>query len=301
MVRAGPSWLCACVLAALALPFVLAAAGDQPSLDQVLERVATYVAEYERTLGVVIAEEEYRQKAELPEKRGPDRFGIGGEQVPMSYDVDRASRHLVSEFLMLRLGGDRELWTGVRDVIEVDGKPIPDRAGRLTSILQAGGADLTRQWRALAEESARFNLGPFKRDFNVPTFALVFVRGAVQPRCTFERAGQERIGNLTAWRIAFTQASSPTVVLWRGGDMPFRGMFWVDPANGRVLRTRIEAGDRTADYQLRIEVRYEQHRDLVAWVPVEMNERYETFQGKVTGRATYRHYRRFEVDAKLIG
>jgi hypothetical protein len=83
--------------------------------------------------------------------------------------------------------------------------------------------------------------------------------------------------------------------------MPFRGMFWVDPANGRVLRTRIEAGNRTADYQLRIEVRYEQHRDLEAWVPVEMNERYETFQGKVTGRATYRHYRRFEVDAKLIG
>ncbi len=301
MVRRGLLWLCASVLAARALPCVTVAAGEQPGLDQVLARVAAYVAEYERSLGVLIAEEDYRQKAEAPETRGPDRFGIGGAQVPMSYDVGRASRHLVSEFLMLRLGGDRELWTGVRDVIEVDGKPIPDRAGRLTSILQAEGADLTGQWRALAKESARFNLGPFKRDFNVPTFALVFVRSAVQPRCAFERAGQERIGSLTVWRIRFTQASSPTVVLWRGGDMPFRGMFWVDPANGRVLRSRIEAGDWTADYQLRIEVRYERDRRLDAWVPVEMNERYEGFQGKVTGRATYRNYRRFEVGAKLIG
>lgn len=293
-------WLSAGVFAA-ALPLVTAAADDRPTLEQVLERVARYVAEYQRRLGVVIAEEQYTQKAETPRRRGPDTFGIGGEQVPSAYDVDRASRRLVSEFLMLRLAGDRELWTGVRDVVEVDGKPIPDRVGRLTSILQAGGPDLAKQWRALAEESARFNIGPFQRDFNVPTFALVFVRGPVQPRCVFSGAGEQRIGNITAWRIAFTQASSPTVVLWRGRDMPFRGMFWVDPGDGRVLRTRIEAGDPSTDYELRIDVRYDRHQDLDAWLPVEMTERYETSQGKVTGKATYRNYRRFDVEVKLVG
>lgn len=288
-----PPWLSAGVFAA-ALPLVTAAAGDRPTLQQVLERVARYVAEYERRLGVVIAEEQYTQKAETPTRRGPDTFGS-------AYDVDRASRRLVSEFLMLRLAGDRELWTGVRDVVEVDGKPIPDRVGRLTSILQAGGPDLAKQWKALAEESARFNIGPFQRDFNVPTFALVFVRGAVQPRCVFSRAGEERIGNVTAWQIAFTQTSSPTVVLWRGRDMPFRGMVWIDPADGRVLRTRIEAGDRSTDYELQIDVRYDRHQDLDAWLPVEMTERYETSQGTVTGKATYRSYRRFEVEVKLVG
>lgn len=283
-------WLSTCALAA-ALPLARISADDRPTLEQLLERTARYVAAYERELGVVVAEERYTQEAET-EKRHPH---------DPRHDIDRMSRRLVSEFLMLRLAGTRELWTGVRDVLEVDGKPIPERVGRLTSILQAGGPDLATQWRALAEESARFNIGPFQRDFNVPTFALVFLRSAVQPRCVFERAGEERIGEVTAWRVGFTQTSTPTVVLWRDRDMPFRGTLWIDPADGRVVRTRIEAGDRLTDYELRIEVRYAPHPDLGVWVPVEMTERYETWQSRVTGKATYRNYRRFEVEVTLVG
>jgi hypothetical protein len=42
------------------------------------------------------------------------------------------------------------------------------------------------QWRALEEESSRFNVEGIRRAFNVPTYALLFLRSDNQRRFVFE-------------------------------------------------------------------------------------------------------------------
>jgi hypothetical protein len=101
--------------------------------------------------------------------------------------------------------------------------------------------------------------------------------------------------------VEFTEVRRPAIVKGRSGDVPLRGTFWVDPANGRVLRTRIEGGDRLSAVQFHVEVNYAPDARLGLLVPVEMKERYDGLDERVDRKATYGNYRRFEVDARIVG
>jgi len=127
-----------------------------------MSTVCAYVGDYEQQLSVVVGEEDYTQRVF-------DRNLVGRE-------VPRTRRRLRSEFAILRLPTDEKRWIGVRDVLEVDGRRIPDRAGRLTALLKLPFGAAEVQWRALEEESARFNIGNVVRTLNVPTFVLLFLR-----------------------------------------------------------------------------------------------------------------------------
>ena len=78
----------------------------------------------------------------------------------------------MSEFAIVKAAG-RVGWSGFRDVVEVDGKPVSDRRDRLLSLL-TGPAGGEAELRRIADESARYNVGPVIRNFNVPTTALFF-------------------------------------------------------------------------------------------------------------------------------
>jgi hypothetical protein len=98
-------------------------------------------------------------------------------------------------------------------------------------------SELTR----IANESARFNIGPVSRNFNVPTATLFFFRPQNHARFAFERKGARKIDDVATWEVTFNETQRPTMVMTRAGvDVPIEGSLWVNPLDGTVIRTRLK-------------------------------------------------------------
>ena len=294
--RTGPAstllpWLAALLVAAAPA----AGAAQEPSLIDVLVRATDYVGRFNEQLSGTVAEERYDQRS-----TGPPTRGFGSFPNPVG---DRYRRTLRSDYLLVRLlGGDR--YYGFRDVFEVDGQPVRDRDERLSKLFLNPSVSANAQIRGIMNDSSRYNIGDVRRNFNVPTLALLFLRPAYKPRFTFERVTDDdpRLGlerpdaAADLWVIGY-QEDWPTTVI-RGRDssnLPAAGRFWVEPASGRVLASELVVeNDELAAI---INVRYEVDLKMGHLVPAEMRERYENRQqnSRVDGTATYTDFRRFQV------
>jgi hypothetical protein len=135
-----------------------AAAGTEPrpvdpAVDRVVREMADYVAGYGPLASVIVGVEKYSQQ-----------LWVEGRYA--------RPRSLVAEFAIVK-ANDRVGWAGFRDVVEVDGKDVADRRDRLLGLL-TGPPGGESELRRLSDESARYNVGPVIRNFNVPTTALFF-------------------------------------------------------------------------------------------------------------------------------
>lgn len=208
----------AILMVLLATP-VIAQSKAEPSVNQVMARVGAYVAAYGEKTSVVVARETYTQSVSV-EGSPPLR-----------------PRKLVAEFAIVRAGGSG--WTGFRDVVEVNGEPVRDRRDRLVSLLTSTSPTVSEAMR-IANESARFNVGPVARNFNTPTTAMFFFQPDSLSRFTFTAKGRKGGDKTPALEIAFKETRSPTFIMTRAGkDVPVDGTLWVNPADGTVLRTRL--------------------------------------------------------------
>ena len=98
--------------------------------------------------------------------------------------------------------------------------------------------------------------------------------------------------------MEYLETSSPTLIVGRNDEgVPARGRFWIDPADGRILRTLLETRPEGAINTLEVIFRYEPRLDLL--VPGEMIERRNAGLEIVEGRATYSNFRRFRVDTTM--
>ena len=95
--------------------------------------------------------------------------------------------------MLVKFGAD-EAFTPYRDVLEVDGAPVADRTTRLEQLFLQPGAEARTSAARISNESARYNLGRFKRNINVPTLALEYLKPANIVRCRFETPRAEQIG-----------------------------------------------------------------------------------------------------------
>jgi hypothetical protein len=251
-------------------------------------------------------------------------------------DAPRAvSKTLVSEFASVRVKDD---WDGFRDVYEVDGKPVADRRDRLMELFTQSSASAVQQSRKIASESARYNMGAIQRNFNVPTTALFFVKTENQARFKYRKDGEDHAGGVTVWKVRYEETRTPTIIRTsQGKDMPVHGTLWIDPVQGRVLKTHMEItseamvtpdfgsepivdrnavvsrpkwGNRRVNTSASITVTYRQDPSLGLLVPAEMLETYEgpsrsAFTGnetvsKINCRATYSDFKRFETGARVV-
>jgi hypothetical protein len=215
-------------------------------------------------------------------------------------------RRLLSEFALVANKSVSGGWLGYRDVIEVDGKPVADRGGRLQALLQSDAPDL-QEARRITEEGSRYNIGPVSRNFNVPTTTLFFLHAGNLPRFTFRRKGRERIDNIDTVEIDFREERTPTLIMNTAGkDVPASGTLWVNPVDGAILRTRLELGGfDEAGSKAVIEVFYRKDPALAMWVPSRMTESYTgtSFGGgaKTSAKteATYQDFKRFQTSVKI--
>ena len=276
------------VLAILAVLDTHSAAAQRTlSVQDVMRRVAAYVDSYGERASVVVASERYTQEA-----------SSGGSDVP-------ERRSILADFAIVRVGGLHG-WQGYRDVIEVDGKTLPDREDRLVRLLTRAGGSLDEA-RRLSDESARFNVGQILRNFNVPTTTLFFFTAENLDRFTFAAKGVSADGT---WEIEFRETSHPTLVRTPAGrSVPSKGRLWVNPADGTVLRTRLEvegfAGTarERARGTGRVDVVYQRVTALGMWLPESMDEEFESRRGpirdRITGSAVYTNYRQFTTSGRI--
>jgi len=258
----------------------------EPSLKDVMRRVAAYVQSFGQKAAIVVATERYTQEV-------------------VSTEVPRQSRVVVADFAIVKpehLGA----WIGYRDVIEVDGRRLADREDRLIDLLTASrrGAEEARR---LSDESARFNIGPVLRNFNVPTTALFFFTAENTDRFKFSRKGVAADGT---WEIAFRETARPTLIRTpEGASIVSAGSVWVNPADGTVLKTSMQVTDfvpRGAGSMRasgRIVVTYQRVDALGMWLPATMTEVYEGVRGlywdRITTRAEYSDYRTFQTAVRI--
>jgi hypothetical protein len=258
-----------------------------PSLRDVLTRVADYAAAYGDALSNVLADEEFVQEIVL-------RNGTLVER-----------RRLESEIAFVKLADAIE-WLAFRSVLRVDGVPVADASRQLERVFRDAPRSALAQARAITAESARHNLGPVLRNFNVPTTVLQFVLARHQDRFRFRKISEERVEGGTLWIVEFREQERSTFIRTpQGRPAPAQGRLWIAPDDGRVLRSRLAV---EADVRAEIDVEWRFDDRLKLWVPSEMREAYRgsrTVDGSasrqdVRGVARYSNYRRFEVDFRIV-
>jgi hypothetical protein len=254
----------------------------------VVDKAREYVAAYERDFVGVVSEEAYRQ--DMKSTMSTDARGF-----PVEAGGQR--RDLKSDVLLVRApAGDR--WQQFRDVFEVDGKPVRDRAERLAKLFLQPSPVAQRQVQAITDESARYNIGGVNRNINLPTLALAALEPENRPWFTFTGSRKKDSAAGPAWELEYREERMGTLIRTTGDQpMPARGRFLVEGATGRVLSSELVAENRYLRAQ--IDVTYAHEPALGLLVPREMREKYVSKSGSrvetIEGRATYSNYRRYRV------
>jgi hypothetical protein len=262
--------------------------GADVSLDRVLKSAGQYVEQYEQAMATVVAQENYQQSFVASSRSGA------------------ASRTLRSDLLVFDAGPRG--WVSFRDVYEVDGSPVRDHDQRLIDLVSHFSPSSLQEIRRIAAESARFNLNPpwvvINRNINTPMTALLFLRAASQGRSAFTLGKSEQVGDVRAVKVTFVEQAKPRLIA-SGDDAAARGTFWIDPANGRVVRTQLDMTTELKGQSVttRNVVTYAKVANVDVWVPVTMDETYDMLQmeQKIKGRADYSNFRQFSVTVSEEG
>ncbi len=90
-------------------------------------------------------------------------------------------------------------------------------------------------------------MGRLSRADLIPRLAFVFLHAANQPRFEFTRSGNRTIDGVKTREVRFKEVARPTIIRASDGkDAPSEGSFWIDPATGEVLMSRIRNADSSS-------------------------------------------------------
>ena len=260
------------VAAVLAWAGAMQGSAAGPDLQTVLDLATAYELKFIANFENVVAEEVYVQEISSP----------------------RRKRTIKSDFLFVKYP-DVEGSMALRDVFEVDGKPVRDAAqsDRMMKLFTSPVADAILRARALAQEGARYNLLDIGT-LNNPVLTMVFLQPNYRPRFRFNLAGIEKSLGPTIRTVRFEEFRIPSILKSGSNyDMLSRGLIWVDEETGRVVKTRLQVGPFRTPPEIVTTYRHEP--DLGIDVPAEMQDWYPDRNGDIRGVATYGRFRRFQV------
>jgi hypothetical protein len=246
-----------------------------------------YVQSYGEKASIVVATERYTQHVSNSRRTTPQE------------------RLTVADFAIVKAEGFGG-WVGFRDVVEADGARIADHEDRLLQVLQSSYGSMDEA-RRLSDESARFNIGPIVRNFNVPTTALFFFTPANLQRFKFTRKAIAADGT---WDIAFRETMRPTLIRTpEGRPVATEGTLRVNGQTGTIVRTTLrmsELGvppDSHGSGAAEIDVTYRLVPSVEMWLPEKMTEAYEVVRGamweRTTAEAGYSEYRVFQTSVRI--
>ena len=121
----------------------------------------------------------------------------------------------------------------------------------------------------------------------------------------FEKVGEESIDGTSTWIVSYKEIKKPTFIKSETGKaLMSQGRLWVDPSNGRVVRTELVVGGvRSVRDRATIVVTYGPQADLGIWVPIGMTELYDKPNkpkaDRISGSAIYSNFRRSDLKNRL--
>jgi hypothetical protein len=259
----------------------------------IADRAATYVADYQRQLTAIVADEQYVQNI--------------GNRIPPDPDAPR-SRSTTGEVFFIFTAPSRG-WMAIRDVQTVDGTAAPERTN-VREILRTLPA--TQVGEQMASYNARYNIGRITRNFNEPTLALLSLDEAHRSRFRFDTKKRDDVGGHALIWLAFQEKERPTLIRSVQGRPVFmKGELLVEIANGRIWQSRLTASVDGINVELATEYTFDERLGLM--LPIVFREFYE--KGKpaaqarteppgllyeqITCEAKYSNFRRFEVFSRI--
>jgi hypothetical protein len=262
------------IVAVAALACAAGASGTAagPDLQTLLEMASVYQARFVGDFEIVVAEEVYVQEMSTP----------------------RRKRTIKSDYLFVKYPDVVGLMA-LRDPFEVDGKAVRDAASadRMMKLFASPVSNAILRARALAEEGARYNLLDIGT-LNNPVLTMAFLQPNYRRRFRWNSAGIEKDLGPTIRTVRFEEFQVPSILkMGANQDMLSRGLIWIDEQNGRVMKTRLQAGPFRIPPE--IVTTYRHDDGLGIDVPAEMKDWYPDRQGEIRGTATYGRFRRFQV------
>jgi hypothetical protein len=261
-----------------ALTTVTTARQDGPDLSVLLDRAATYVARYMDVMSNLNVDESYSQDV-----LSAMRFRTA---------ANSAHRELRSDVVLVRVGPPLE-WRTYRDVFELNGAPVRDRADRLAKLILEPVDNAFQQAERIAAESARFNISNVGRTLNEPGLPLIFLQRSLQPRFQFTLDKREG----SAWIVRYEETTRPTLFRHnRTTDNPATGRFWIAD-NGEVVKTEMIVKPAQLNGTFTTAFRHENAHGIA--VPIELREQVmvgaDPRSPRIDGIAKYSNYRKFQV------
>jgi hypothetical protein len=250
-----------------------------------------WTSRFEQGLSGLLFRERYRQKLE----RGSSALAYTpSDQVVSSTRPNPGAGLLLEANVFLLKAGDMRDYVLFRDVYIANGKEITDHTERLQQLLVDGSGAAIAQARTLTDASARYNVGRFRRNINIPTIAFHYLTPGILGNIRVQPAGADTLHGLPVVMIDFEEIGSPTLVRGGGnGDVPAHGRYWIHPGSGAVLRARVEFRERALTGQVEVELAL--NDTLHVWVPTQMTDVWFSNGQRVTGLATYDRFQRLAV------
>jgi hypothetical protein len=275
-------------------------------LQPLLRRAGRAVVQYVESAALVVGEEHYVQETYRRVMRDGSintRLGAVPILTPERENVQKTQ--IVSEFILVQTPealADGLPWMEFRDVASVDGKAVRDRDERLARLFLNRAADTIGRARAMAAESARFNMALAQGTLNLPGLALLALHPLNQGRFAFKDVtAQAAFGAPQTIEVSFVEIRRPTLARSQDGrDSAMEGRVWINPANGSVVKTMLRAGTGGASSEVTAVYRRNAKTGLI--LVAEMFERAydQVSEMNVDGHATYGNYRRFETSGRIV-
>ena len=268
-------------------------------LEPLLARATWYSIDFVNKLSQVVAEERYVQDSSVALVAVPIMgMGRGAPSLNSQPRATAKHRELRADFLIVKSPGD--MWSPFRDVFEVDRIPVRDREERLAKLFLTNKQDRAdsndENARAIAEESARYNLGAVQRTINNPVFALIFLQPDIRSHFKFTPGKPDRKAGDDVRVVDYVEELRPTVIHGGAGrDMPAFGRFWIENATGRVVKAEVRV--EVDDVKANLTTTFRTDERLGIDVPAEFREEYDLRDGRVSGVASYSRFRRFQVNS----
>ena len=251
-----------------------------------------YAMNYEQRFALLAADEHYVQELQRPPNPGSNlsRSNPGGG---MQGGGAISQQIIKSDFLLVQLGGDGEGFMPFRDAYEAKGRKLRERDDRLLKLFTTNDKGRFEKAAKFSDDSGKHNLGNVARTINIPLLAMMFLHPRVNERFEFTDGGEETIGGRILRKAIYREVARPTLIKTsRGRDLAMTGVLWVDPFNGTVVKTELNAADPIVRTQIIVTFRREEALDL--WVPEKMEEYYKAYSGldDILATATYTNVRR---------
>ncbi|HEX6161879.1 MAG TPA: hypothetical protein VFZ31_00840 [Vicinamibacterales bacterium] len=286
--------LTSALVISLGLATIQGQVGNQPGsgFTTVLASAMRYAMNYEQRFALLAADEHYVQEVVRPPNPGDNlsRSNPGGG---MRGGGQMNLQTIKSDYLLVQLGGDGEGFMPFRDAYEVKGRKLRDRNDRLLKLFTSNDKNRFEKAAEISADTAKHNLGNVARTINIPLLAMMFLHPRVNERFEFTDGGEENFNGRILRKAVYKEVARPTLIRTsRGRDLAMTGAIWIDPFNGTVMKTELNAADPIVRSQVIVTFRRDEALDL--FVPEKMEEYYKAYSAvdDILATATYTNVRR---------